>query len=205
MILPKSEGLSTSAMNRVFCNTTATYKFYWLLSLLDLHVKGHRNQMLAMDVAARMVAYAWYPIEYFRLSFGKADSMSLIIPEVAKLTGITVDDKLEDKNDTIMQAVSDDKRVRSKVKILLNKVPYRFQTPWIDTSDDAEMKQRSQIFDNDCLYSLTGSGESLTVTINPKWSEYLNTNYEILRDFALWNLSLFLQAKIRMCQISQAN
>lgn len=195
MTLPQSEGLSTSAMNRVFCNTTATYKFYWLLSLLDLHVKGHRHQMLAMDVAARMVAYAWYPIEYFRLSFGKADSMSLIIPEVAKLTGITVDDKLEDKNDTIMQAVTDDKRVKSKVKILLNKVPYRFQTPWIDTSDDAEMKQRSQILDNDCLYSLTGSGESLTVTINPKWSEYLNTNYEILRDFALWNLSLFLQAK----------
>ena len=182
-------------MNRVFSNTTATYKFYWLLSLLDLHVKGHRDQMLALDVAARMVAYAWYPIEYFKLSFGKADSMSMIIPEVAMLTGITVDDKLEDKNDTIMQAVTDDKRVRNKVKILLNKVPFRFQTPWIDTSNDAEMKRRSQLLDNDCLYALTGSGESLTVTINPKWSEYLNTNYEILRDFALWNLSLFLQAK----------
>ena len=182
-------------MNRVFSNTTATYKFYWLLSLLDLHVKGHRDQMLALDVAARMVAYAWYPIEYFKLSFGKADSMSMIIPEVAMLTGITVDDKLEDKNDTIMQAVTDDKRVRNKVKILLNKVPFRFQTPWIYTSNDAEMKRRSQLLDNDCLYALTGSGESLTVTINPKWSEYLNTNYEILRDFALWNLSLFLQAK----------
>jgi len=195
MTIPQSEGLSTSAMNRVFSNTTATYKFYWLLSLLDLHVKGHRDQMLALDVAARMVAYAWYPIEYFKLSFGKADSMSMIIPEVAMLTGITVDDKLEDKNDTIMQAVTDDKRVRNKVKILLNKVPFRFQTPWIDTSNDAEMKRRSQLLDNDCLYALTGSGESLTVTINPKWSEYLNTNYEILRDFALWNLSLFLQAK----------
>lgn len=195
MTIPQTEGLSTSAMNRVFSNTTATYKFYWLLSLLDLHVKGRRDEMLALDVAARMVAYAWYPIEYFKLSFGKADSMSTIIPEVAMLTGITVDDNLEDKNDTILQAVTDDKRVRSKVRILLNKVPYRFQTPWIDTSNDVEMKRRSQLLENNCLYSLTGSGEGLTVTINPKWSQYLKTNYEILRDFAFWNLTLFLQAK----------
>ena len=88
-----------------------------------------------------------------------------------------------------------DKRVKDKVKILLDKVPFRFQSPWIDTSNDAEMKLRSQALENDCLYSLTGSGESLLVTINPKWELYLKTNYEILRDFALWNLSLFLQSK----------
>lgn len=33
------------------------------------------------------------------------------------------------------------------------------------------------------------------VRINPKWHYYLTTNYQILRDFALWNLSLFLQSK----------
>lgn len=58
MQLPHSEGLSTCAMNRVFGNTTATYKFYWLLSLLDLYVKGNRDRILALDVASRMIAYA---------------------------------------------------------------------------------------------------------------------------------------------------
>ena len=82
-MIPKSETLSTSAMNRVFDSTTATYKFYWLLSLLDMHVKEQKEMMLALDVASRMVAYAWYPIEYFKLSFGKGDSMSQIIPDVA--------------------------------------------------------------------------------------------------------------------------
>ena len=195
MTIPQSAELSTSAMNRVFGNTTATYKFYWLLSLLDLYVKGNKDRMYALDVAARMVAYAWYPIEYFKLSFGKADSMATIIPEVASMTGITVDDKLEDKSDAIMEAVVKDKRVKDKVKILLNKVPFRFQSPWIDTSNDTEMKLRSQSLENNCLYSLTGSGENLMVTINPKWELYLKTNYEILRDFAFWNLSLFLQSK----------
>ncbi len=47
MTLPQSEELSTSAMNRVFDDTTATYKFYWLLALLDMHVKEQLDEMLA--------------------------------------------------------------------------------------------------------------------------------------------------------------
>ena len=195
MTIPQTEGLSTSAMNRVFDTTTATYKFYWLLALLDMHVKEQKDEMRALDVAARMVAYARYPTQYFRLSFGKVDSMSKIIPDVALLTGITVDDRLEAKSDAISNAISEDREVKKRVKILLNNVPFRFQKPWIDTTDDSEMQRRSKSFENDCLYSLTGSGEGLTVTINPRWSSYLTTNYEVLRDFALWNLTLFLQSK----------
>ena len=195
MTIPQTEGLSTSAMNRVFDTTTATYTFYWLLALLDMHVKEQKDEMLALDVAARMVAYAWYPTQYFRLSFGKGDSMSKIIPDVALLTGITVDDRLEDKSDAISNAISENREVKKRAKILLNNVPFRFQKSWIDTTDDSEMQRRSKSFENDCLYSLTGSGEGLTVTINPRWSDYLKTNYDILRDFALWNLTLFLQSK----------
>ena len=195
MTIPQIEGLSTSAMNRVFDDTTATYKFYWLLALLDMHVKENQDEMLALKVAARMVVYAWYPIEYFNLSFGKGDSMEIIIPKVAELTGITVDDKLEDKNNVITDAVFSNRHVKSEVKKLIKNVPFWFQSPWIRTSDPKEMVLRSQSLENDCLYSLTGTGEGLTVTINPRWSKYLKTNYEILRDFALWNLTLFLQAK----------
>lgn len=58
MTIPQSETLSTSAMNRVFDDTTATYKFYWLLSLLDMYVKEQKEEILALEVASRMVAYA---------------------------------------------------------------------------------------------------------------------------------------------------
>lgn len=195
MTIPQSKTISTSIMNRVFDKTTATYKFYWMLSLLDMYVKEKREVMFALDVASRMVAYAWYPIEYFRLSFGKGDRMAQIIPKVAGLTGITVDDRLDNKTDLIMQATSENSKVKAEIKILLRNVPFWFQSPWIDTNDEHEMIRRSQTLENDCLYSLSGWGEDLTVTVNPKWSEYLNTNYEILRDFTLWNLTLFLQAR----------
>jgi len=194
MTIPSSDILSTNYMNRVFDSTTATYKFYWFLSLLDMHMQG-KTEMFALDVCARMVAYAWYPVEYFKLSFGFGDSMSNIIPEVAKLTGITVDDKLEDKNEVIAQAVKENMEVRRVVKILLKNVPFRFLKPWIDTSNDKELERRSQTLENECLYSLNGKNENLTLTINPKWSTYLTNNYEVLKSFALWHLTQFVQQK----------
>ena len=195
MQIPPSDKLSVSAMNRVFDNTVATYKFYWLLSLLDIHVREQRSVVPALDVASRMVAYAWYPVEYFRLSFGKGDSMSQIIPEVAGLTGITVDDRLDDKAGIILNAVREDRRVKNKVKKLLDNVPFWFLSPWIEIRDRRELLSRSQHYPDDCLYALSGWGEELTLTINPKWSQYLQTNFQILRDFTLWNLTLFLQQK----------
>ena len=195
MTIPYSETFSTSAMNRVFDDKTASYKFYWFLSLLDMHVKEKRDEMLALEVAARMVAYAWYPIEYFHLLFGKGDQMEDVIKNVSFLTKITVDDKLEDKKNIISDFVFSNKQVKDEVKKLLKYVPYRFLSPWLQTSNDSAIKSMSQSFTNDCLYSLTESGVKLLVTINPKWSLYLKTNYDVLREFALWNLTLFLQAK----------
>lgn len=53
--MPQSDTLTTSTMSRVFSNTAATYKFYWLFSLLDKHVKEQKAEMAALDVASRMV------------------------------------------------------------------------------------------------------------------------------------------------------
>ena len=35
--IPQSDILSTTNLSRVFNSTTATYKFYWFLSLLQMH------------------------------------------------------------------------------------------------------------------------------------------------------------------------
>ena len=201
MHLPNSKTLNISTLSQIFDNTTATYKFYWFVAVLDIVFNEQKESMLALDVASRMVAYALYPIKYFNLSFGKNDSMAQIVADVVDLTGISVDDKMKDKTDAIIKAVSDNKAVKMIVKQLLQYVPFLFQTPWIETKNKRGNKQkremivRSQKLENSCLYSLYGWDDSLTVVINPKWSEYLNTNYMILRDFAFWNLSLFLQSK----------
>lgn len=57
------------------------------------------------------------------------------------------------------------------------------------------MAKRSESFENDCLYSLSKEDGEWVITINPVWYDYLRKNYNILRDFAYWNLVNFIQAR----------
>ena len=125
MTIPHSDILTTNYLGRIFKSTSATYKFFWFISILQIHAKTDNLKIDAWSLAIRMVAYAWYPTQYFRLSFGKGDSMSKIIPDVALLTGITVDDRLEDKSEAISNAISENREVKKRVKMLLNNVTHK--------------------------------------------------------------------------------
>ena len=75
MNIPQSHILSTSRLNRIFDKTVATYKFYWFLGILELYVKQGKTRMNVWEIMILMVANAWYPVNYFRLSFGKSESL----------------------------------------------------------------------------------------------------------------------------------
>ena len=75
MIIPQSNTLTTRQLNRVFDKTVATYKYYWFLGILDLYVKQGKTRMNVWDIMILMVTNAWYPVNYFRLSFGKSESL----------------------------------------------------------------------------------------------------------------------------------
>lgn len=75
MIIPSSTILTTRCLNRVFDNTTATYKYYWFLGILELFVKQGKTRISMREMAISMIANAWYPVNYFRLSFGKSESL----------------------------------------------------------------------------------------------------------------------------------
>ena len=87
------------------------------------------------------------------------------------------------------------KEIRSLLRVFTLNVPFRFLRPWIDTSDDKQVVERSQTFENVCLYALKKEQNEWWVEINPAWSDYLKENYRILMDFAYWNLTLFLQTR----------
>ena len=73
--LPQSGTLPIEPLTRIFKNTSATYKFYWFMGILDLYVKKDMKRMSIWDLMVEMTANAWYPVSYFRLSFGKSDSL----------------------------------------------------------------------------------------------------------------------------------
>ena len=192
--IPQSDFLSTKNLSRVFNNTTATYKFYWFQSLLQMHNEEGIYRMNVWDLVIRMVANAWFPIHYFHLSFGSMDSLHRIVTELQWMTDLPMDAKKEEVVECLTVSL-DDKKVKDQLATLIRNVPYRFLSPWINYTSDADVIARSHAYENGCLYSIQKTKDEFYITINPVWNKYLQDYYGILTDFINWNLTLFLQQR----------
>ena len=172
--LPISKSISTRYLNRVFDNTTATYKFYWLLSILELFVKYGKTRMNMWEISTYMVANAWYPVNYFRLSFGKSDSLSDAILNLQRLKSneLPINIKRKDLIDSLKN-MGNDKEVRKLLDFLKTNVPYRFMSPWLPKKTDLEVLELSQSYTNSCLYKLDKTNGMLWIELNPQWLSYL--------------------------------
>ena len=192
--IPHSEGLTTVRLARIFRNTVATYKFFWFISILQIHAKENRLKISIWDIVIRMVANAWYPIHYFRLSFGKSDSLFQIVMKLQQITMIPIDAKADTIVDILKGRIGET-AVRRELKILTLNVPYRFLRPWINSGDNQAVILRSQALENNCLYALFMDEEDPFIALNPLWDKYLHEHYKLLVDFSYWNLTQFLQVR----------
>ena len=190
MTLPSNTHLPIPTLARIFANTTATYKFYWFITLLDIVVKERKTKISFWEIIAGMVAESWYPIHYFRLSFGKSDSLYVQSLALQQMLDIPIDADKRIIKKTLLDNLNEN-RIKSLLRVFTINVPYRFLSPWIKYTDDAEVVNKSQQFENECLYAIQGD----ELSINENWVEYLTENYTILRDFSYWNLTEFLQKR----------
>ncbi|MBE6339859.1 MAG: HNH endonuclease [Bacteroidales bacterium] len=188
MKLPYKYELPISSLSRMFSNTTATYKFYWFVALLDIVVKERKTRISFWEIIAGMVAESWYPIHYFKISFGKSDSLFDKSLEIQNTFQISI----ESDKDKIKKYLLDNLNCTKKfLRVFTLNVAYRFLSLWIKYTYDEDVVVKSQQFENECLYAICGD----EIVINDNWVEYLTEHYTILRDFAFWNLTEFLQKR----------
>ncbi len=192
--LPPSRTLPIEPLTRIFKNTSATYKFYWFMGILDLYVKRDMTRMNIWDIMVEMTVNAWYPVSYFRLSFGKSDSLRDAIISLQEVHQLPMNINLIELRKWL-HSHKNDTQVRQTLGFLPKNVPYWFMRPWIDIADTKEIMRRSQSLENNCLYKLTKDDDTIWVELNPRWLPYLKENYVILKDYAYWNLSSFLQVR----------
>lgn len=188
MNLPQNIKLPVSSLSRIFENTTATYKFYWFVAIMDIVVKEHKTRISFWEIIAGMIAESWYPIHYFKLSFGKSDSLFVKSLEIQKEYQISIESDKEKIKNLLVDNLKETKKF---LKIFSINVPYRFLSPWIRYTYDEEVIAKSQLFENNALYAIYND----EIVINDLWVEYLTKHYKILRDFAFWNLTEFLQKR----------
>lgn len=186
--LPNDKNLPINLLATCFNNKASTYKFYWLLSIIQ-EVENGSISIPKKKIFSRMVSNAWYTVNYFHISFGKQDLMQQTILEIAKLSGITVDEKRELVYQKLI--TSQNNQINSNLWHFNKQVPHWFLSPWISSKSIKDIRDKSQRFENDCLYALFPD----KIEMNPIWIQYLISNSKVLKDFCYWNLVLFLQSK----------
>lgn len=188
MPIPQHPDLPINRLAACFNSTSATYKFYWFLSILQ-GVENGATTISKRELFAGMVSNAWYTVNYFHVSFGKQDKLQRAIEALIGFEEVEVDADLRVVKDRLMQTTN--KATVAELNYFNSQVPHWFLAPWFEKADRAEIYSGSNDYHNDCLYSLNRD----SITINPNWLHYLITNARVLKDFCYWNLTLYLQTK----------
>lgn len=187
MNLPFSSHINNQILASVFNYTSATYKFYWFLAIID-EVELGNQQIMKENLFARMISNAWFPINFFKLSFGSQDKIAEIISELANILPV----KLNDDKDRVYRLIinSNDNSIKKMLFHLDKNVPHKFLSPWLKGSK-GEVYEKSQKDSNTSIYQL----HKKEIVVNNNWFDYIQRNSKVLKDFTYWNLAIFLQSR----------
>ncbi len=188
MNLPNSKFLPIQKLASIFNTSSATYKYYWLLAIIEL-VEENNIYIPKRKLFAKMISNSWYTINYFHISFGKQDNLQNAVEHILNHEGLTIDER-KSKIEFQLE-ITQNKKTISQLMHFDKNVPHWLLSAWFPGLDKIMIYEKSSRFENDCLYRLNKE----SIEINPIWIPYLQLNARVLKDFCFWNLSLFLQSR----------
>lgn len=126
MQLPISNNLPINKLASVFGSTSATYKFYWLIALIELVEEGN-IEIPKSKIFSRMISNSWYTINYFHISFGKQDNLQIAVERILKEEKLTIDEK-KNKLETCLENSTNKETINQLFHFDKN-VPHWFLSP----------------------------------------------------------------------------
>lgn len=188
MQLPKDHKVDVGRLSAVFRSTSATFKFYWFLSIIEAVDEG-KDKIPKMELFARMMANAWYTVNYFHVSYGKQDKIQEAVEQLIGQERLSVDEKKQKLIERLLR--SQDKTTMKVLWHFNSNVPHKFLSPWLGAENKGLMYSLSQEGKNYPPYALYDD----LILMQPDWLDYIKRNSGILKDFCYWNLTLFLQSR----------
>ena len=77
-ILPQSDIVEAGYLNRMLDNFSSSYKIYWFKGIFTEVMNG-KSEIPYKRIVACMIAAAWYPVVYYKLSLGFSDKLADVI------------------------------------------------------------------------------------------------------------------------------
>ncbi|MCW6038904.1 hypothetical protein K4A83_21975 [Spirulina subsalsa FACHB-351] len=208
--LPESREVNVAALSQIFNNTTNSYKYLFFLSLLDILKREKFQVSLSLtfeNIVIEMLANAWYPHNYFKLSFGtqdqianKLDSLQIQVTEpILKFT--------DSEKSSLRQSIKNN-NLDSIIADFKKNVPFRLIRPFLEEQlrefdvNYEVVKETPRIADqyfytDKPLYrfNATNFKDSNEILLHPDWVQYLQENYVIVRGWASWEWLNYMQKR----------
>jgi hypothetical protein len=198
--LPQYPDLDIKNLSRCFKSVTNAYKYYWFLSILD-HVAESEDLHISLDeISMRMLSLVWYPLDYYKLSFGKHDGFKELASTIS--AKITIDNAVNAPSLLHQIEYNLKKETAAKLKHKVKKgldrwVKFRFLSPFFEDFIKGLPDQEV----NNIILKMSNSSDGLVpysieekgIMLNEKWAKYFQKHQSILRGFINWHLVRFLQ------------
>ena len=194
--LPNDEQLNIAFLSNLFQKTTNSYKYLFFLAILDILEArnfNHSEPINFREIAVEMLANAWYPHIYFKLSFGIQDQISnkldLLNLDFEQFHNFQKRNLKEAINQQSLDGIVNGKGI-------LRFVPFRLIRPFFKNElrrmKDYDVNPNITILANEYfetrkpLYQFNNNKyqDCTAIILHPQWVEYLRTNYAIIRGWA---------------------
>ena len=201
MELPQDKELPINELAQVFRHRVSSYKFYWLLAIIEDLEINCEEEIPKQRLVDRMLKNVWYPLDYFKLSFGFSDNFNKIADFVNSYTQIDHSPGAPDLFSQLRNKLDEPelKEFYKRIDDLKRFVPYRLISPFFNDKLQGmkDYKKNDWIKENAEKHFSTRKPfyyiKKETIVLHPKWVTYFLRNLEIIKSFIFWHLLQFVQ------------
>ena len=168
-----------STIKTIFDKKATSYKYFWFLAIISLAKEHDVLAVTYKDIVIRMAAMAWPLVFEDELSLGKSDMMASYLSSVQKATRL-IPAATSNVVENHIKMHYESKGIDKLLSPLLKNVPYRFLSPWVKYTSDAEVVAESNRRDFTGMYALLDD----RILLNEDWWDYIQDHYNELCRFA---------------------
>lgn len=202
--LGSSAAVDVGALSALFRNTTTSYKYVFFLGLLRcLDRRDESSPRVPLrEAIVEVLALAWYPHTFFRLSLGAQDQIGAILDDLSTRMG-RQELGFSSTDVERLRASIDTALTPAQLRKLARYVPYRLLAPFFEAEigpvsetrkqDAIEALARAEFATRKPLYYVdTDAGE---LVLHPDWVAYLRENRSVVQGWASWHWLGYMQAR----------
>jgi hypothetical protein len=212
--LPESDQLNISALSRLFSDTTNSYKYLFFLSLLNI-LNRRQFEVLSpirfQELVVEMLANAWYPHTFFKLSFGKPDKVAQRLDSL-KLNIEEPIVQFKDSDKRLLRKAIASQNLKDTVSHLRRYVSFRLIVPFLVAELEGISRGKGNQVDmaipaiaDRCFedykplyrFDSTLQKDCHSIIVHPVWAAYLEKHYVIVRSWLAWEFFHALRRKPR--------